>query len=264
MTAAIAPETDRLVWAVTNRVRAGHANGKVAVMQEMPGPAFGMFLTIAPFLDAGVDEDWVRRRYIYAPADDVSALLRFLVDRGYVTRSVDRLNVTTAFGPVLEGIESAIREAAHFHWGEQPHLVDVALVPARQVLEASTEPDVLVTAALALPEADDKCQRLYERLAALRLLRNEAHVRAWRSHNLYPGEVEMLTAAWKESKLQAPPEPSELLVEQGLVADGAVTDKGVALRRQIEAETNAAVEHAFSLIDRDEFLDILRSLPGAP
>jgi len=119
-----------------------------------------------------------------------------------------------------------------------------------------------VAAALVAPESENCYQLLYQRLAALRLLRNEAHVRAWRAYGLAPGEVEVLTSAWAGSKTQGSSEPTASMVERGLAADGAVTKTGLEMREAIEDKTNAEVAAAFAVVDRDVFLSALRLLPG--
>ncbi|MGI9605201.1 MAG: helix-turn-helix domain-containing protein [Acidimicrobiales bacterium] len=271
MTAESAPETDRLVWAVTVRVWTQHGAGELDLLPDWEPSEFGPLINLAPFLHRDVAESLVRRRYVYVSDTRLDAMVEHLCETGMVTRVDGRLHPTEALGSVREGIERACREASWWHWAEHIPMVERALSPARQVLEAWEPADVLTRAALELSEPEDEAERLFQRLTHLRLVRNEAHVRAWQAARLEPHEVEVLTGAWTGTNTvvrgggsHAPPDPTTEMTKRGLVADGEVTAAGLGLRQQIEDDTNAAVAPAYSVIDQKAFVNALRALPGTP
>lgn len=262
MTAEIAPQTDRLVWAVADRLRYLHGRGELVDLAVLPTSAFSRLINLVQFMYPDIGEDFIRRRYIYASDEQMAQFFDVLVDGGFVERVGERFRPTELLPALLEAYDTAIRDSARMHWHDHVDVVESLLPASRQVLEACPSPDVLVTAALGAPEADDSCQLLYQRLAALRLLRNEAHVRAWKHHGLTPGEVEVLTSAWSGSKTQGSPDPTPSMVEKGLAVNGVVNEAGLELRRTIEDETNAGVAEAFAAIDQAAFLEGLAVLPG--
>ena len=262
MTAEIAPQTDRLVWAVADKLRDQHARGELPDLAVLPAGAFSRTINLVQFMYPDISEDLIRRRYVYASDEQVSDYFDALVDGGFVEREDGRLHPTDQLPALLAAFGGAIEDSARTHWQSHAEVVESVLPFARQVLEACPEPEMLVAAALVAPEAEDSYQLLYQRLAALRLLRNEAHVRAWRAHGLAPGEVEVLTSAWAGSKTQGSSEPTASMVERGLAADGVVTETGLELRRAIEDETNAGVAEAFAVVDQDAFRGALHLLRG--
>jgi hypothetical protein len=262
VTAEIAPQTDRLVWAVADRLRDQYARGELPDLAVLPAGAFSRTINLVQFMHPDIGEDFIRRRYVYASDEQVSDYFDELVDGGFFERVGERLRPTDQLPALLASFDRAISDSARAHWQVHAEVVESVLPLTRQVLEACPEPEMLLAAALVAPEAEDRYQLLYQRLAALRLLRNEAHVRAWRAHGLAPGEVEVLTSAWAGSKTQGSSEPTASMVEQGLAADGVVTKTGLELRQAIEDETNAGVAAAFAVVNREEFLGALHLLRG--
>lgn len=262
MTAEIAPQTDRLVWAVADRIRAQKANEELPGLQALSPMAVSRTINLVQFTSPDIGEDFIRRRYVYASDEQITTYLDEMVRLGLFETAGGRLRPTDSLPPILEAFDRAIESSAQLHWQAHADVVDSVLPLARHVLEACPKPEMLVSAALTGPEADDDCQRLYQRLAALRLMRNEAHVRAWKARGLVPNEVEILTSAWAGSKIQSSAEPTESMIERGLVADGVVTDAGLDVRREIEDETNAGVAEAFAAVDQAALLAGLRQLPG--
>jgi hypothetical protein len=262
MTAQIAPQTDRLVWAIADKLRDQHARGELPDLAVLPAGAFSRTINLVQFMYPDIGEDFIRRRYVYASDQQVADYFDELVNGGFVERVGERLRSTDQLPGLLAAFGRAISDSARTHWQTHPEVVESVLPLTRQVLEACPEPEMLLAAALVAPEAEDSFQLLYQRLAALRLLRNEAHVRAWQAQGLAPGEIEVLTSAWAGSKTQGSSEPTASMIERGLAVDGAVTKTGLELRQAIEDETNAGVAAAFAVVDREEFLGALRLLRG--
>lgn len=260
--AAIAPEIDRLVWGVNGHART-LADPDVFVAAGLPATAFGTLNNLVPFLD-DLTESFARRRYLYRPAGVVDDFIEAAVAAGCWRREGDRLVATELLRPVRAHLEAITHTAAHHFWDGHDATVITASEQARAVLEASPARYGLARAAVAAPEPADPLHRFHLRLAGLRLLRNEAHVEAWRAHDLDPGEVEVLTAAWAGTEIQSGASDLSGLVQRGLVADGGVTEAGLAARQDIEDKTNAGVAPAFSVIDQQAFFEALRGLPPGP
>lgn len=261
--AALAPEIDRLVWAVGNRVRDLHGSASMPAASELPPPVYGTLFNVLPFVD-DLTESFVLRRYIYRPPEAMTQFFETLISGGYMTRSGDRLTPAAPLEPIRAELAAGIQDVAGSLWGEHTDAVQAASTAARTVLESSRVCDGLAQAAVAAPEPENAFQCLHQRLAATRLTRNEAHVEAWRGLGLAPGDVEVLTDAWAGTKLQAPLTVSERLQDLGYVRNGRVTTEGLAARQRIEDETNEGVAEAFASVDQEAFLSALVELPGQP
>lgn len=224
-----------------------------------PG-SFGTLNNLVPFVDM-LTEEFVLRRYLYRPPEVLKAFVAEMVSGGFFVREGDRLRPTVRLQPVLDELNQAVCNAARYFWTHDRDNVEAASGPVGRILEASPERFGLAQAAIAARKPDDLFHRFHYRLAGLRLLRNEAHVEAWRAHDLTPGEIEMLTAAWAGSDIQAPMVMTSRLEERGFVADGQVTSEGLKLRQVIEDETNVGVASAFGVVDLERLYAALVLLP---
>lgn len=258
--AALAPQIDRLVWAVNGWARSHEIDDAVIESVGFPAAAVGTFNNLVPFVDM-LSEHFILRRYIYRPPWEIREYVEELVAKGFLERQDDRLDPTDRLLPVIEELDQATRLAARHYWIDHRVTVEAAQGPVRRVLESSPERYGLAQAALAGRKPDDLFHRFHYRLAGLRLLRNEAHVEAWQAHDLTADEIEALTAAWAGTKAQTPLVLPRRLERRGLLVDGIVTEAGLELREQIEADTNAGVGSAFSTIDQTALLAALASLP---
>ena len=256
--ATIAPEIDRLVWAVN--IRAKDYEVDYAVLEDvgLSAETFGTLNNLVPFLDE-LDESLVYRRYIYRPPEVLAAFIEDMLAAGVVTRHGEQLVPTPIMAPVRADLLRAIRDAARHFWSAYD-VADVSEM-ARTVLDASPAHYGLAQAGIKSPEPEDPHHRFHQRLAGLRLLRNEAHVEAWQHHGLEPIDVEVLTAAFSGTATQRPPTPTDRLIERGYVRDGSVTEEGLAARQGIEDATNESVAGAFATVDLDAFVAGLRKLP---
>jgi hypothetical protein len=176
----------------------------------------------------------------------------------------DRLVVSEQLGAIGDEIATEMSAACRGLWSEHEGAIARASAMARTVIDAGDNRDGLLQVATTSEESSDPCRRFWQRMSALRLLRNEAHVDAWRSQGLVPSEIEALTDGWAGTLMQAPVEYSERLLDLGYVTDGIVTPTGIAARQHIEDATDAGVADAFATIDAETFLMILGSMPGAP
>jgi hypothetical protein len=263
MLQSVAREIDRLVWAVGDEARLRHQRHQMPASDALEPALFGPVFNLVPFID-DLTESFVRRRYIYRPTGTIDSFVAAVVDRGYFHRDGDVLTPSPELGPITLEIGATTRTISRELWGEHLTTAQSSSASARAVLERSPIRDGLARAAVEAAEPDDEFHRLHQRLAGLRLLRNEAHVDAWRPMGLQPADVEALTSAWAGSMLQAPLVMSPRLEALGFAHDGEVTSDGLAARQRIEEQTDAGVANAFSAVDVAAFLDELTSLPGSP
>jgi len=261
LTGDIASEVDRLVWTIRDAVRARRANLEVGSALS-PG-TFNPLINLLSFPDR-LSESFIRRRYIYRPENKLQAFFQELVDGEYLIAKNDGLIVSEQLAAIGDEIATEMSAACRGLWSEHEGAITRASAMARTVIDAGDIRDGLLQVATTSEESSDPYRRFWQRLSALRLLRNEAHVDAWRSQGLVPSEIEALTDAWAGTLMQAPVEYSERLRDLGYVADGIVTPAGIAARQHIEDATDAGVADAFAKIDAETFLMIIRSLPGPP
>lgn len=261
LTRNIASEIDRLVWSVRDVVRANRADRPTN--SAVSPAAFVLLINLLSFPDH-LSEAFIRRRYIYRPQDQLDAILNELIDGGYLIPAGDQLIVSETLAGIADELAADMVAACRDLWSSHEDAVTLASAMARTVVDAGEVRDGLLQAAATSEESPDPFRQFWQRLSALRLLRNEAHVDAWRSLGLAPSDVEALTDAWAGTPVQAPVAYSDRLRELGYVEDNSVTPTGVAARQQLEDETDAGVASAFAAIDAEEFLKILRSLPGTP
>ena len=256
--ALIAPEIDRLVWAVNGRTKS-QLDRAVLEAAGLSESVAGLLNNLIPFLD-DLTESFVYRRYLYMDRSAVGVLLGDLLSAGILTRHGDQLAVTPLMAPIRAEFLRSNHEAAHHFWTE--HDVTELVTMARVVLDASPAEYGMAQLARTVAEPEDLLQRFHQLLAALRLLRNESHVAAWRAEGLEPADVEMLTAAFSGSETRSPAASVPTLIDRGLVKDGSVTAEGLELRQSIEDATNDGAAGAFGTIDRERLLAALRVLPG--
>ena len=255
---SLAPQIDRLVWAVSGLVKARYQ--ELPASSALSARSFGTLLNVLMYPD-DLSETFIRRRYAYRPPEVLKEFFEEIETGGYLDRDGDRLTPTPLLAPIIDEAGAALVAAGRQLWGEYGDDVKTASLMARQVMETGPVRDGLLQVALAADEADDRYHRFWQRLSGLRLLRNEAHVDAWRSFDLGPREVEALTAAWAGAEVQAPVVYSERLIERGLAENGAATAAGLAIRQQIEDATNEGVASAFAAVDNHRMLEILAALP---
>ena len=254
----LAHETDRLVWAVGDTVRA--KGGELPIASTLEPSTFGPLLNLLPFRNR-LTAPLIRRRYIYRPQQIMTEFLADLVTTGLFTRDGDALTPTDHVEALNVEVVAAIDALWGELWRSHEETVLRASPLARQVLDAAKGRDGLVALAQQADEATDPFHRFWQRLSGLRLVRNEAHVDAWRAHDLGPGDVEVLTGAWEGTALQSPVTYTGNLIGAGYATDHAVTEAGLLARRQIEDTTNAGVLAAFSVIDSAAFTEDLSTLP---
>jgi hypothetical protein len=128
---------------------------------------------------------------------------------------------------------------------------------------------------LALGLPGDPVGDLWRSADLLREFRGDAHIAAWTSAGFDATEIGLLTElywglpmrtyvrtrAWTNDDLDA---AEARLVERGLVADGAMTDRGRDEREQVERQTDRQCRPMIEALgdDLDELVAILRDWSG--
>ncbi len=141
---------------------------------------------------------------------------------------------------------------------------------ARAVEPLRPEGRSLYAGQAALPLPDTTLGQVWRRGDMLREFRGDSHIAAWIGAGLDATEIGLLTElywglplrtysrtrAWTDEQFDA---ATERLESRGLLADGAFTDTGRALREDIEVETDRQMAPALRALgdDADELFAIL-------
>ncbi len=262
--AEIAPQVDRLVWTV-NGVTGLSGSYRPAFDAAGIGHVdFSSLGNLVPVLQAGpLPESTFLLRYRYRDPDVVREMIGDLVNAGCLDGGPEGYAATARLQTVMTAIRAGVAATAADLWADHAEAIDVLSGLVRRVLDAAPAGE-LFAAYRHVPEPEEPRARLHQRLAILRLVRNEAHALAWASRGLTAADMVMLTALWNGDEVP----PGELWSgPEGLVSNERLTDRGEALREEIEADTNARNEPAFSGLSptaRTEFLGAVTQLPGTP
>jgi hypothetical protein len=143
-------------------------------------------------------------------------------------------------------------------------LMAVALAPLR------IEGRPLFAGLVARGLPDDPLGAAWRRADMLREYRGDSHIAAWNAHGLDSIEETLLTEAWwglglktyARTRLWSDEElegAETRLTDRGLLAGGAITDAGRALRESIEAATDLQMRPAMAALgdDAEELIAIL-------
>lgn len=253
----IAHLIDRPVWAVSGAIREQHQDLPVA--SALAADTFGPLINLLPFRNQ-LTEPLILRRYIYRDPDVMKSFADDLVGADLFERTGDNLSPTPTVKALAAEVSSAVDAVCLDLWGADRAVVDTVSEMARTVLDTATDRHGLVGLAQEIVEPDDALHRLWWRLTALRLVRNEAHVTAWTNVGLTASDVEVLTSAWAGTSLQSERSPSEELESRGWFLDGSVTEEGLHIRQLIEDGTDDVVREALTAVDSAAFLALLTEL----
>lgn len=265
----VAPEIDRLVLAVNEKVEADHGRWLLETAQKAGLAAPGPAKHFADFLLAGrLTADLARRRSPYGPPERIAQWLGDLVTRDLIVEDDGFLAGTSRLQHLLEGILEVRAEVATNMWSAHELAVEVAALGASMVIGEIPDEYAVAAAHAALPEPEDHYLRLHSRLTTLRYIRQHAHVAAWRRRDLTAEQAIALTRLWKEEDLDPDHPAVPSLVELGFVdaKDPVLTAEGRAIRQMIEEETNEGTQPVFDVLGAemgDEFADALERLPGS-
>jgi len=262
--AEIAPQVDRLVWTVNGLTGRAAAYRPAFDAAGIPDMDFSSLGNLVPVLPAGpLPESTFLLRYRYRDPRLVRAMIAALVAAGCLEGDPGGYVATARLRPAMEAIGAGVAATAGELWADHGDAVDVLSGLVRRVLDDAPAGE-LVDAYRHVAEPGAAAARLHQRLAILRLVRNEAHARAWTARGLTAADMVMLTALWNGD---AAPSDEAWSGPPGLVSNKGLTDEGERLRDEIEADTNALNEPAFaglSPAERTDFLGAVTQLPGTP
>ena len=263
--ARIAPEIDRLVLAVN--LEAGDRTrddvGRTAADLGLDHPAW--LKHYAEFLLAGaLTQELAVLRLPYASADAVAERLRVWRRLELVTGPPEAIEATPRLVPLLRTVLDGRAAVGRELWSNVPSFGSAADL-VEQVVAGIPERFRLAAAHRRLPPPADECLAFHQRLTTLRYVRSQAHVEAWRSHDLTREQITTMTALWREEAHEADVGLDQL-VERGLAfADGSgLTVEGARMRQQIEADTNRTTEPVFLSMDEDDRENLLVDLARLP
>ncbi len=265
LVARIAPQVDRLVFAITPAISQPDRARLRALMQDIGLESMGYLTNFSEFfLGPGMSSELVQTRMRYVPPDQIASWLESLADLGLL-QSTDGVWVATdRLVPLLEALADVQGNAARSLWEEHGAAVAAVNAGAAQVI-ASATPDHLVAAghrALDLP--DDPCASLFRRMVTLRYLRQHDHAQAWLDADLSAAQIGVLTELWHGGTVDDSTALGSLW-DAGLVSlTPGLTERGQQVRDAIEVETNRRNAEDFAVLGdtgAEEFLDSLAALP---
>jgi helix-turn-helix protein len=237
---------------------------------------------------------WSEPAYDAYAAQGLDFLQGYVWARGSVLGEPEGTVVAAAFGVFEPGLIAALYDAGRAVCG----LVDVraakeagAVTALREVLGGSPDGlDVAVEALrrgaaaadctgrplhaglLALPWPDEPLGRLWHAATILREHRGDSHLATSVAHGLTGLEANLLTELWvgwaphayagsRAWSPEAMDAATAVLTTRGLIADGALTAEGRALREGIEETTDRLVQPVVDAIG-DDLPGVLKFLDG--
>ena len=262
--AEIAPQVDRLVWTVNGLTGQSGSHRPAFDAAGIGHVDFSSLGNLVPVLQAGpLPESTFLLRYRYRDPSLVREMIADLVRAGCLDGDPGGYTATARLHPVMAAVRAGAAATAAGLWADHGGAVDVLSGLVRRVLDDAPAGE-LFAAYRHVPEPEEPPARLHQRLAILRLVRNEAHALAWASRGLAAADMVMLTALWNSDDAL----PGQVWSgPEGLVSNEGLTDRGEALREEIEADTNVRNEPAFASLspnERAEFLGAVTLLPGTP
>jgi hypothetical protein len=271
-----AREIDRLV--VGGHAAVGRHPARASMLADLPAQP-GLLNSLAIVLLRGpVTRTDVGLVMGYTPPALVDFLLEDNRTGGWLDAGDDGVRLTDAGRDIAMKTVELQEEVIADLWSGADGAVRTAGELAATVVAHASQLEVgspgvfrLFTAAADRPTASARTLRL---LTALRYWRADAHRRALADVELLPRAAHALNVIWDRHRDvtrlgQGGPEVSQKgladLEARGLAADGAITGTGIALREEIERETDRHTEPAYAPLDesaRATFLAALTALPG--
>jgi hypothetical protein len=262
--AEIAPQVDRLVWTVNGLTGQSGSHRPAYDAAGIGHVDFSSLGNLVPVLEAGpLPESTFLLRYRYRDPAVVREMIADLVRAGCLDGDPGGYTATARLHPVMAAIRAGAAATAAELWADHEGAVDLLSGLVRRVLDDAPAGE-LFAAYRHVAEPEEPPARLHQRLAILRLVRNEAHALAWASRGLTAADMVVLTALWNGDDV---PSGQAWSGPPSVVSNGKLTEDGAALREEIEADTNVRNEPAFSVLspaESAEFLGAVTQLPGTP
>jgi Helix-turn-helix family len=265
LVAQIAPEVDRLVWAMAPATSEPDRELLREVREQAGLDNLGFLPNFAEFfLGPGVTAELARTRMRYVAPGDITDWLGSLESAGLVSRSGDSWTATHDGRVLVTTLRSVQERTATALWGDHPAAVTVVNNAAALVIAGASDEHVVAVAHRALDAPTDPCLALFHRMVTMRYLRQHDHAAAWLDAGLIAKEMTVLTELWHGGVVE---ESAALdsLVDKGLAtADCELTGTGQQLRDSIEEDTNRRNAEDIAVLgdaDVETFLVALKTLP---
>ncbi|MCB1246216.1 MAG: hypothetical protein KDB69_03005 [Acidimicrobiia bacterium] len=264
--ARIAPEVDRLVWAVAGGIPSEDTQRLDHIVRSLGWEDPGYLTNLVDFMTGpGLTDEVAHARTPYAPVGSVDRWLTDLADTNLIESSSDGWVATEKLVPLADALAAGRSRAAYLLWHDRVDAVTTATGFAKRIADAAGPDHVVAVAHRSVGDVDDPYLALYHRCVTLRYLRQHDHRMAWLSVDLTPEAVSALTELWHGGVVDTSGGLTTL-ADLGLATrEGAMTDLGRTTRDEIEAETNRRNAEHFGVLDDtevDDFLNTLRLLPG--
>ena len=263
--ARIAPEIDRLVLAVNSDAsdRTREDGGRLAAELGLEDPAW--LAHYAEFLLAGeLTQELAVVRLSYASVDAVAERLEVWRGLELIAGPPEGIEATPRLVPLLRTVLDGRASVGRELWSSVQSFGPAADL-VEQVVAGIPERFRLAAAHRALPPPSDEYLAFHQRLTTLRYVRSQAHVEAWRSHDLTGEQIKTMTALWREEAAEGAPGLGDLVARGLAFEDGSgLTVDGARMRQQIEADTNRTTEPVFLSMDEDDRENLLVDLARLP
>jgi hypothetical protein len=272
----VAAQIDRLV--IAGHEAAGSEPNPPEAFLRLKTQAQPALLTMAAGILAArtITRDDVVAIQPYLSPKLMNALVDNNIAGGVVVEGEDGLALTEAGVEAAAAVLDLQETAAAAMWvGTDPDAVESvsqALVKRGSALPLLHNPAAfsLFVAVCARPTQAGRVLRL---ITALRYWRADAHRAAVKAAGLEPREAHALNTLWDRQRGlvrlgQGYPDPGHAvtaLEERGLVAAGAITKEGLALREKIERDTDHRAGPLYEELDqatKNGYLAALTALPG--
>lgn len=243
--ADIAPVVDRLVLAVNTATRAEAHDAFEAIRAEEGIESPELPGHYAEFLLAGrLTEQLAVARLHYMDPDRISTTLATWAARGLTIADGERLAAAPGLARLASTILDTRRTVATRLWDGHLPEVERAIGVISPMLGHLPTRYLLASEHAALTPPADPFQRLHQHLTTMRYVRSQCHAEAWRARGMHRDEIAAMTRAWHEGRLEG---------------------EDLALRLDIEADTNTCNAAEFEPLDtvaRSDLLAALTALPG--
>jgi Helix-turn-helix family len=263
--AQIAPEVDRLVWAIGPTVLDSDRERLRASTESLGLESLGYVPNFAEFfLGRGITTELIKERQRYVDPLEVDAWIGALDNAGAIESSGGWWSATTAGEPLFCLIKEVQTGAAHRLWGAHGSEIEAVNDAAGLVVESASDDHSVATVYRELALPTEPSMAMLRRLVNLRYLRQHDHAVAWTETGLAAAQMVALTELW-HGGVTDDSDALTSLVEAGLAtADQTLTPDGQTMRDEIEAETNRRNAEDFAVLGDEgmaQFLDNLKALP---
>ncbi|MEX2394109.1 MAG: hypothetical protein WD826_06490 [Actinomycetota bacterium] len=273
---AIATEIDRLVIA-GHDLASAYPDKPAAVVEMTAFPQ--MLSTISIVLLAGpIRREEFGRIIPFTPPSLVNALVDNNVTEGIVSESDGAIVLTETGRAIAEGIVEIQEASIGEVWGAEGERVERLIAILAPIVERARASEPARTPSnfmhfASVFERPSPPGVLLRLITAIRYWRADAHLAAIDHAGLHPSVAHALSRLWDTHRDvirvgQGFPNPGSkgvaVLEERGLASGGVITSDGIALRDQIEQDTDRRNAALFESLDEAAMEGLLGDLQMLP